>query len=665
MNAYKHLSNSVHIGKLQIKNRIVMAPMNDLHQFYDPIEGTVNRRWIDYFLERAKGGVGLIITGVFKVEDNITHFRQNGFSTWALLSKKSIQNYAELAKYVHTFGSRIFMQLSAGPGRVMGGRSIDEGFELVSSSENQSFFRPNKVCRALKTDEVATLVEAFANAAEIVSSAGMDGIEIHGHEGYLIDQFATALWNKRRDKYGGNLEGRLTFAKEIIAVIRDRVGKDFPVIYRYGSKHFIKAPYRGTLKLDDTEIGRDIGESVEMARVLEKSGYDALHVDTGCYESSYWAHPPMYFGSGMSIDLTRQIKNAVSIPVIAVGRLGDPDVAEKVLEEGKADMVALGRDLLSDPNWPRKVLYGKVKEIRRCIGCHECMHRAENGQYLTCAINPFCGNEGLSSYNHQSAKKRVLIVGAGIAGMEAARIAKLRGYEVWLYEKTNALGGHAIAGSIPSFKKDIRMLLDWYKYEMSELKVDLELGVEVTHDIIKNNKPDVVVVSTGSVPIKPNILGIDKSSVHHCTEALLGKGKVGKVSVVIGGGVLGCETGLWLAQQGASVIIVDMLASFANDIHRSNREMLLQLLIENEVKMITGNKIIEVKDDGVVSVDEKMDTSFISCDSVILALGFMPERRLYESLLAKGIESYAIGDCVHPGKIADAVWQATMLMLEV
>jgi 2-enoate reductase len=665
MSKYKYLSKPVNIGKLFIKNRIAMAPMNDLHQFYDAIEGTINRRWIDYFSERAKGGVGLIITGVFKVEDEITHFRQNGFSTWALLSKKSRHNYAELAKYVHAFGGRIFMQLSAGPGRVMGGGSIDDGFEPISSSENQAYFRPNRTCRSLKTEEVAKLVEAFVDAAQLVSMSGIDGIEIHGHEGYLIDQFATALWNRRTDKYGGDLEGRLTFAKEIVAAIKERVGADFPVIYRYGSKHFIRASLKGTLKQNEVELGRDIGESIQMARILERSGYDALHVDAGCYESAYWAHPPMYFNYGPLIELTKQIKSAVAIPVIAVGRLGDPDLAEQVLAEGKADMIALGRDLLSDPYWPRKALWGKVEDIRRCIGCHECMYRAENGQYLTCAINPFCGNEGIISNKRSTDKKKVTVVGGGIAGMEAARVASLKGYDVTLYEKNQELGGHAIAGGVPSFKRDIRMLLDWYKLKMKESKIKIETKVEVTEEMIAKNHPDSVIVATGSIPRRPDIPGIDGPQVHHCIDVLLGKSKVNATTVVIGGGVLGCETGLWLAQQGMKVTIVDMLPHLANDIHRSNRAMLLQLLEDNDVTLIARTKIVEINNNGAICVDDKLQASFIECKSVVLALGLTANNGLYRSIARRGTEVYAIGDCVQPRKIADAVWEANMLMLSI
>ena len=245
-----------------------------------------------------------------------------------------MQNYAELAKYVHAFGARIFMQLTAGPGRVVGGPSIDDGYRPVSASSNQAYFRPDVPCKELDTEEVDKIVEAFGYAAKIVRDSGFDGVEVHGHEGYLIDQFVTGLWNRRTDKYGGDLrQGRLTFPIEILNTIKKQAGPSFPVIYRYGSKHFIRAPWKGSLKMGENEIGRDLAESIQIAKKLEEAGYDGLHIDAGAYESAYWAHPPMYLPHGFSVDWTWQIKKQVKIPVIAVGRLGQPDVAEKVVSK--------------------------------------------------------------------------------------------------------------------------------------------------------------------------------------------------------------------------------------------------------------------------------------------------------------------------------------------
>ena len=665
MKEFMNLAKPINIGGVFMRNRIAMAPMNDFHQFYDPVEGTINRRWIDYFAERAKGGVGLIITGVFKVEDEITRFRQNDMVTWALVKKKSMQNYAELAKYAHAFGAKIFMQLTAGPGRVISGTAIDDGFEPVSASANQAYFRPNVTCRALDTSEVDQIVEAFGQAAEIVHESGIDGIEVHGHEGYLIDQFTTSLWNRRTDKYGGDLEGRLTFPIEILKAIKKRVGDDFPVTYRYGSKHFIKGPWKSALRMGEREMGRDIDESIQMAKLLERAGYGALHVDTGCYESAYWAHPPMYLPHGFSVDLTWEVKKVVKIPVIAVGRLGIPEIAEKVLAEGKADMIALGRDLLADPYWPKKVLGGEAQDARFCIGCHECMFRAETGQYLTCAVNPLCGNEGVVSIQPSWKAKKVLIAGGGVGGMEAARMASIRGYHVSLFEKTGNLGGHLIAGSVPDFKKDIKGLLDWYQLQLTKLKVKTKLNTAVTPELIKNENPDIVIIATGSVPMVPKMPGVEKPLVTTCIDLLLDRGKAGDRVIVVGGGLEGCETALWLSRQGKKVSIVEMLSQLIIDVHRANRTMLLDLLEDDGVNILTYTKIIEIEDGGVIAIDKKLNTMQIGCDTVVLAVGLKSDNQLYSSLVGDSREVYEIGDCKKPRKIADAIWEADMLALNL
>jgi 2-enoate reductase len=665
MQKYPNLAKPISIGSVFIKNRVAMAPMNDLHQFYDPIEGTINRRWIDYFLERARGGVGLIITGAFKVEDEITKFRQNDLVVWALVKRKSAQNYAELAKYVHAFGGRIFMQMSAGPGRVAGGQSIDDGFKPVSASVNRAYFRKNVSCRELTTEEVDRIVDAFGWAARIVKDSGFDGIEVHGHEGYLIDQFVTALWNRRTDKYGGDLEGRLTFPVEILKAIKKEAGQDYPVIYRYGSKHFIKAPGMGAMRVGENEMGRDLDESVKIAQLLEKAGYDALHVDAGAYESAYWAHPPIYLPNGFSVEWTSEIKRAVRIPVIAVGRLGIPEIAEKTLADGKADMIALGRDLLSDPYWPKKVLGGKPEEAKLCIGCHECMNRAESGQYLTCAVNPFCGNEGVISVQRASKAKRIMVVGGGVGGMEAALTATRRGHQVTIYEKTETLGGHLLPASIPDFKRDIKRLTEWYKREVEKNKIKIEYKTEVTPDLITEEEPDIVFIATGSTPIIPEIPGVKKPFVSTCIDVLLEKKHVGDKVVLMGGGLEGCETALWLAQRGKKVTIVEMLPQLNLDIHRSNKAMLLDLLSNAGVGVLTGVKIISIDDRLVRGMNENRNEVKVECDSVVLAVGLRPSNSLYRKLLEEAKEVYGIGDCMKPRKIADAIWEGAMVALRV
>ncbi|MFA5514320.1 MAG: FAD-dependent oxidoreductase, partial [Sphaerochaetaceae bacterium] len=534
-----------------------------------------------------------------------------------------------------------------------------------SASATHAFFRPDTTCRSLETWEVDKLAEAFGKAAEIVRDAGFDGIEVHGHEGYLIDQFVTKIWNKREDKYGGDLNGRLTFPKNILKAIKEAVGDELTVIYRYGGKHFLKDFNTGTLKADEIEAGRDLGESIAIAKKLESAGYDGLHIDCGCYESVYWAHPPTYMPEGVLLDYSSSIKKAVNIPVIGVGKLGNPAIAESALAEKKIDMIALGRDLLSDPQWPNKVFLGKEKEIRRCIGCHECMYLAETGKYLTCAVNPFCGNESIVTFKKIEKQKNIAIIGGGVAGMEAARILKIRGHNVEVFERKDHLGGHLLPAAKPEFKSDLRYLVDWYEQEMKKQQIIIHLNKEFSLDDLDDKEFDVYIVATGSESINLNIKGIDKSKVASSIEIINEEKELeGKIAVV-GGGVEGCETAIWLASKGKKVIIIEKLKEVARGIHRANRAMLLEMLKEYSIPIYTSATAMEIngRELKIYNQESKAITEIV--DGVVISVGMRPINGLYYDLIKRGKVAHLIGDGYKPGKIADAVWQATMLCTEL
>lgn len=655
---FNKLFEPTRIGKVQIKNRIAMAPMGILGMLNQ--DGTIAQRGIDYYTERARGGVGLIIAGLFKVENEVE--RMHAVTVYEpMIIPEAKTPFGELAESVHYFGTKIFTQLTAGFGRVIGGRFIEAGVSPVGASAIQAYWRPQVTMRALTTLEVEKIVRAFGIAAEIVATADIDGIELHGHEGYLFDQFTTTIWNKRTDKYGGNLEDRLRFPIEALNTIKDRLGKSFPVIYRFGLKHFMRGPWSGALTKEGyAEAGRDIAEGLEMAGLLEKAGFDALHVDAGCYDSYYWAHPPTYQPHGCMVDMAAEAKKVVNIPIIAVGKLGIPELVEKVLEEGKADMVAMGRALLSDPYWPKKAQEGRVEDIRPCIGCHDgCLGRMTEmgGQRpQSCTVNPSSGRERLYELRPAEKLKKILIAGGGVSGMEVARVATLRGHEVTLYEKSEKLGGHLIEASVPNFKDDIGRLLNWYNVQLKKLNVKTRLKTEVRPELLRKEKPDVVVVATGSKPIIPKIPGIEKHLVATCIDLLLNKKKVGDAVVVMGGGLVGCETALWLAKQNKKVTIVEMLPEVATGVFHANRVMLLDMLAQNNVDIITGASIQEVNDDGVIVIDNHFKSSVIKCDTVALALGLKSDKGLYESLRGEVTDIYEIGDCKEPGKIMQAIW---------
>ncbi|MFC1533869.1 FAD-dependent oxidoreductase [Thermodesulfobacteriota bacterium] len=652
--SYPNLFEPISIGKVKIKNRIAMAPMG-IVGLTNP-EGNPTQRAIDYYIERAKGDVGLIITSLFKVDNTI----EVNFGRMELISHVSSTPLGELCDVIHSLGTKIFIQLTAGFGRVSRkGRFVDKP---VSASAVPNYHDPRITCRPLKTDEVEKLVKSFGDAAEIAAISGMDGIELHGHEGYIFDQFTTAIWNKRTDKYGGDLRGRLTLPIEVLREIKKRVGDDYPVQYRFGLKHYIKGLNSGALRGEEfIEAGRDIEEGLEMAKILEEAGYDSLHVDAGCYDSWYWAHPPSYQEYGCMVDMAEKVKEVVDIPVTAVGRLEIPELAEEVIEKGKADMVALGRGLLADPYWPIKVRKGETKDIRPCIGCHGCFGRFPFGRPLSCAVNPTCGRETLYPITPAEKPGRILIVGGGIAGMEAARISTLRGHKVTIYEKTRVLGGHLIEASVPDFKNDLRRLGDWYKCQIDKLGIEVKYETEVSKVLIEKEKPDAVIIATGSRPIIPDLPGINRDNVCTCIELLLGEKEAGDKIVVAGGGLVGCETALWLAQKGKDVTIVEILPELMLSgpiVPPMNRRMLLDLLAFNKVNIITNSGVQEINDKGaVITEKELLSRDVIEADTVVLALGMKSNDDFYYEVLKSTVAHvYSVGDCREIRNIYGAVW---------
>lgn len=650
---YPRLFEPVRIGKVWMKNRIAMAPMG-IVGLTTP-EGHPTQRAIDYYIERAKGGLGLIITSLFKVDNTI----EVNHGRIELITREAKAPLGELCDVVHSLGTKIFIQLTAGFGRVS---RVDRIVgRPVSASAIANVWDPNLTCRALKTEEVEKMVQCFGEAAEIAAIAGMDGIELHGHEGYIFDQFTTAIWNRRTDKYGGDLRGRLTFPIEVLKEIKKRLGEDYPVQYRVGLKHYIKGPNSGALKGEEfVEAGRDIEEGLEMVRILEEAGFDALHVDAGCYDSWYWAHPPSYQDFGCMVDMAEKAKAVVNIPVIAVGRLEVPELAEAVIREGKADMIALGRGLLADAYWPLKVRQERTDEIRPCIGCHGCFARFQAGRPMSCAVNPTCGRETLYPVTPSSKPEKVMIVGGGVAGMEAARVAALRGHEVTLYEKDKTLGGHLIEASVPGFKKDLRRLGSWYRIQMENLGIEIAFETEADMELVEEKSPDVLILANGSHPIVPDLPGIAGENVCTCVDLLLGKREAGTRNVVVGGGFVGCETALWLAQQGKDVTIVEMMPELIRggvSVPQMNRAMLLDLLAFHGVRIMTGTSMQEVTDFGMVTVDRAFQRGIQEADRIILALGMAPNQAFYEEALGGSVPRvFAVGDCREIRNVYGAVW---------
>jgi 2-enoate reductase len=629
------------IGKMVLRNRLVMAPMSIIG-LIEP-DGRISQRIIDYYVERARGGVGLIVTCPFRVHRWLEQPPDLPYVRHPMLDNKIyVTRLNELAEAVHDHGAKIAVMLTAGHGRVAGREYLREG-RVAAPSPLPCFWDPSAKTLEITIEEIGRLLKGFEFSSEILRSADMDAVELHGHEGYLFDQFKTGLWNKRRDTFGGNLKGRLNFTKEVIQAIKRGAGEDFPIIYRFGLTHYLNG-------------GREISEGLEIARELESFGVHALDVDAGCYETWHWAHPPTTQPPGCMVNMADYAKKVVHIPVMAVGKLGYPDLAEKVLEEEKADFIVLGRALLADPDWPNKVMNGKVENIRPCIGDHECLKRVFEHKYISCAVNPRVGMEREFLLSPAQKVKTVLVIGGGPSGMQASITAAARGHRVTLWEKARKLGGNLIPASTPDFKKDYRNLLNYLSNEVQRLGITVEVGKEASPAEIHKLNSDVVFIATGSLPIIPEIPGINNSHVSTAIDALLGKAEIEGSVIIIGGGITGCETALHLLKMGKTVTVVELLDSIMRDTFLANKMHLLELL--KGANILTDTKVLEIGDKAVTVVNKDGHKQTLEASSVLIASGLRPDRTLLDSLDGTISEVYPIGDCVQPRKIINAIWEA-------
>jgi 2-enoate reductase len=396
--------------------------------------------------------------------------------------------------------------------------------------------------------------------------------------------------------------------------------------------------------------------------MLEAAGFDALHVDAGCYESWYWPHPPIHQKHGCMVDMAARVKQVVNVPVIAVGRLDVPALAHQVVEENKADMVALGRGLLADPQWVAKVRSNQVDQIRPCLACYDgCFARYEGHRPISCAVNPASGRERDYRLMPTSDPKKIMVIGGGIAGMEFARVAAIRGHQVTLYEKGKDLGGTVVQAAVPPFKKDLRRLLAWYQRQMSHDRIQLRLETVFSLDILDEQKPDRIVVAVGAKPIMPPITGVNRGMVTSAVDLLNGKSDCGESAVIIGGGLVGCEIAIWLSQLGKKVTIVEMLSDVMTGnvfVPHQVRMMTLDLLKSFNVTMLNKITVREIMEQAVkVRLSDNSD-QIIPADTVVLAAGMAADEALYQQLCQRFDSVYAIGDCRKARNVMNAIWDA-------
>ena len=654
---YQKLFTPVKIGSVTIKNRFAMAPMGPLG--LADAQGGFNQRGIDYYTERAKGGTGLIITGVTFSDCKVETQSMPNCPNSTYNPVHFIRTSREMTERVHAYGSKIFLMMSAGFGRVTIPTNLGEFPPVAPSAIPHRWLY--KICRPLTAEEIRSIVKSFGDGAYNAKRGGFDGVEIHAvHEGYLLDQFAISMFNQRTDEYGGSLENRLRFAKEIVEEIKSRCGEDFPVALRFSVKSMIKDWREGALPGEEfTEMGRDIEEGLQAAKLLVEYGYDALDTDVGTYDAWWWNHPPMYQKKGLFRPYCKMVKEVVNVPVLCAGRMDDPDMALEALEKGECDIISLGRPLLADPDYVNKLRAGRVKEIRPCISCQEgCMGRIQEYSMINCAVNPQAARERDMAYAPVLTSRKVLVVGGGVAGCEAARVLAVRGHRPEVYEKGGCLGGNLIPGGAPEFKEDDLALAAWYADALERLHVPVHLNHEVTKDEVLAGDWDAVIVATGSSP-KTFSLG-DDDHVYTASQVLLKEKDCGESTVIVGGGLVGCETALWLARHGRKVTIVealDKILAVNGPLCHANKDMLERLVPFNGVEVVTGAKVKSYQN-GVLTAETAEGEKKISCNSVILAVGYREEDSLYRQLEFDVPEIYLLGDARKVSNIMYAIWDA-------
>ena len=652
---YQNLFQPVKIGNCEIKNRFAMAPLGPLGMS-DP-EGGWSQRGIDYYTARARGGVGLIHTGITFVDNDVEKHAVGNCPCSTHNPAHFIRTSAEMNERIHAYGAKVFLQMTGGLGRVTVPKA--SGFYPPVAPSPVLHRWKDVVCRELTLSEIHTLVRRFGEGAGYAQAAGFDGIQIHAvHEGYLLDQFAIALFNNRTDEYGGNLENRLRIVKEILEEIRKNCGDNFPVTMRFSLKSFIKGLRVGALPGEVfEEIGRDTAEGVEAAKLLVKYGYAALDVDVGSYDAWWWSHPPMYQEKGLYIPYCRVVKEAVDVPVICAGRMDDPELASGALESGACDIVSLGRPLLADPEYVNKLRSGKIISIRPCLSCQEgCMGRIGKYSALSCAVNPACGRESTMDLVPAVQKKKVLIVGGGPAGCEAARVLKLRGHNPVLYEAGDSLGGNLLSGGVPDFKQDDLALARWYENELEELGVSVRLNTTVTPNDLFKEESDAIIVATGGLPRNP----FKDDMVCTAAQALLGERICGDRVIVYGGGTVACETALWCKKNGKEVTIVyrgEEILINSHPLCHANSDMLKELVYYNGVRVIK-RAVVSNAENSRVKIRTEEGEHTLQADTLVLAIGYDPNRTLYDALAALNKEVYLVGDANRVSNIMYAIWDA-------
>lgn len=638
---YDNLFQPLSINKMELKNRIIMPAMGTL--LAD--EGhRVSEKHLAYYGARARGGVAMIVTETAEVDDYAC-----GPTSLGIYDDRHIPGLKKLADTVHEGGAKLCAQLHD-----FGRETVLFGVKPTKAPSKL----PCRMCQdipdVMNEDEILQAIAHFAQSARRAKEAGMDAVELHGAHGYLIAQFMSPFSNRRTDEWGGNLEGRMRFPLEVIKAVRKMAGPDFPIIFRISADEGVWG-------------GRSIEESVLIAPILAASGVDALSVSTGVYDTMNRAVAAMGQPRGLNVEAAEKIKAVVDVPVIVAGRLNSPMLAQSVIQTKKADFVAIGRGILCDPDFPNKIKEGRIDDIRWCISCNQgCIDKiVSTGTPVTCLMNPEAGRETEMKMEPANPKKKILVAGGGPAGMEAARVAVIRGHKVVLCEKNGSLGGQFALGCIPPGKQEIAQGIKYFITQMKKLGVEVRLNTEVTPELLKELQPDTVVIATGSTPIIPGIPGVEQPNVLSAHDVLQFKNMAGRNVLIIGGGLVGCETADLLLEYGRKVTIIEMLDEIGKDIGSNQKAMMMDRFFHKQVTLFNQTMVKQILNNGVVIDSPEGVKELKGFDTIIIAVGTKPNTELVGSIEGLAKEVYVVGDANKPGKAIDAIYEGSAIARKI
>jgi 2,4-dienoyl-CoA reductase (NADPH2) len=638
------------IGSLEIANRIIMTAVTTRYDFEE------SDRLSRFYAERAKGGVGLIITGALQT---IYPSRKTGAGRINLYDDSGIPKLKEWVKAIHDNGSRAAAQLATynywskkgteGTAESVGPSSVVLPREGIHPLYSLAEYLPPD--RELTLEEIGMIQEAVTAAAFRAREAGFDAVEFQCSAGNLFHRFTNPFLNRRTDRYGGNVENRMRFMTESIAKIKKKVGEDLPIICRIAG-------------MDPVPWGMGIEYWQEIAAILQKAGVHALNIYPRWHESREPA-VQMCVPRNAFVHVAEGIKKVVTIPVITNARIIDPRDAEQILATGKADFVAMTRSLIADPDLPSKAREGRIDEIRFCTACCRCYDDYFSDRFMSCSVNPQAGMEKEYAIQRAPKVKKVFILGGGPAGMEAARVAALRGHRVTLFEAKDKLGGQLLYAAIPPYKEEWKTTIGYLTAQLEKLKVEVKLNEAPTAEEIARGKPDVAIIATGAIPHILDLPGIKGPNVATAIDVLAGRKQTGRNVVVVGGGSTGCETAEFLAQKGKQVAILEMLPRIGADYGPANRYVVIDRLVAAGIRLETGVKAEAITKTGVKVIRGGLYPEFFEADTVVLSVGMVPDDEIARTLEGRVSSVLKIGDAAKPASVKEAMESAFKIAMQI